>query len=50
MYNKEIISKLLIIDLDFNDLKKLYTKSEYLIFPSLNESFGLPLIESIQFN
>ena len=36
--------------LDFNDLKKLYTKSEFLIFPSLNESFGLPLIEAIQFN
>ena len=36
--------------LDFNDLKKLYAKSEFLIFPSLNESFGLPLIEAIHFN
>jgi glycosyltransferase involved in cell wall biosynthesis len=29
------------------DLGDLYNFSEYLIFPSLNESFGLPLVESI---
>lgn len=28
-------------------IKQLYSTSEYLIFPSLNESFGLPLVESI---
>jgi glycosyltransferase involved in cell wall biosynthesis len=27
---------------------KLYKKSKFLIFPSLNESFGLPLIEAVQ--
>ena len=31
-----------------NDLLKLYTKSKFLIFPSLKESFGLPLIEAVQ--
>lgn len=36
--------------LDFNDLKILYARSEFLIFPSLNESFGLPLIEAIHYN
>ncbi len=31
-------------------LNELYNKSKYLIFPSLNESFGLPLIEAILCN
>jgi glycosyltransferase involved in cell wall biosynthesis len=35
--------------LNKKDLNKLYSESEFLIFPSLNESFGLPLIESINF-
>jgi hypothetical protein len=29
-----------------NELVKLYSQTEFLIFPSLTESFGLPLIES----
>ena len=29
-----------------NELIKLYSQTEFLIFPSLTESFGLPLIES----
>lgn len=29
------------------DLLKYFTLSKYLIFPSLNESFGLPLIEAV---
>ena len=29
-------------ELNHNDLTKLYASSEYFIFPSLNESFGLP--------
>jgi len=31
-------------------LSSLYHKSEFLIFPSLIESFGLPLIESVGYN
>lgn len=31
-----------------DNLSKIYQKSEYMIFPSLTESFGLPLIESIE--
>jgi glycosyltransferase involved in cell wall biosynthesis len=31
---------------NYNDLVKVYDYSEYLVFPSLNESFGLPLIEA----
>lgn len=31
-----------------NQLKDMYDKSQFLIFPSLKESFGLPLIEGIQ--
>ena len=31
-------------------LESLYSESEFLIFPSLIESFGLPLIESVGFN
>lgn len=30
------------------DLQKLYSETEYLIFPSLTESFGLGLIEAIE--
>ncbi len=36
--------------LEFSKLEKIYQKTEFLIFPSLNESFGLPLIESINYN
>jgi hypothetical protein len=31
-----------------DNLLDLYVKSEFLIFPSLKESFGLPLIEAVQ--
>lgn len=31
---------------NYDDLMKVYDSSEYLVFPSLNESFGLPLIEA----
>ncbi len=34
--------------IDRNDLEHIYKKSEYLIFPSLAESFGLGLIEAIE--
>jgi len=34
----------------FSKLEKVYQKTQFLIFPSLNESFGLPLIESINYN
>jgi glycosyltransferase involved in cell wall biosynthesis len=37
-------------NLNESSLNKLYKKSEFLIYPSLIESFGLPLVESIQFN
>ena len=37
------------INLNESSIKKLYSKSEYLIYPSVVESFGLPLIESIEF-
>lgn len=33
-----------------NELIHLYQLSEYLVYPSLNESFGLPLMEAIQQN
>lgn len=36
--------------LKYKDLEKVYEESNFLIFPSLNESFGLPLIESINNN
>ena len=36
--------------LEFSKLEKVYKKTQFLIFPSLNESFGLPLIESINYN
>lgn len=32
-----------------NDLKELYKKSKYVIFPSLAESFGLGIVEGIEF-
>ncbi len=35
--------------LNEEELKKIYKKVEFLIFPSLKESFGLPLVESINF-
>ena len=50
-YNKEPISNNLIITnhgiLSKSKLSKLYSKSNFLIFPSLNESLGLPLIEAV---
>ena len=53
-YSKKTTPKNLIIvnhgQLEFNKLEKIYQKTEFLIFPSLNESFGLPLIESINYN
>ena len=53
-YSKKTVPKNLIIVnhgiLDFSKLEKIYQKTEFLIFPSLNESFGLPLIESINYN
>lgn len=33
-----------------NELLTLYQSCEFLVYPSLNESFGLPLIEAIQQN
>jgi len=36
--------------LEFSKLENVYQKTQFLIFPSLNESFGLPLIESINYN
>lgn len=35
--------------LDNKELNLLYKKVEFLIFPSLHESFGLPLVESINY-
>lgn len=53
-YSKKTTPKNLIIvnhgQLEFSKLEKIYKKTEFLIFPSLNESFGLPLIESINYN
>ena len=50
-YNKSTINNnLTIINhgiLNKNKLNEIYNKSKYLIFPSLNESFGLPLIEAV---
>lgn len=43
--------KIPIVNLGYVDREKLsevYQKTEYMIFPSLTESFGLPLIESIE--
>ncbi|WP_127717846.1 glycosyltransferase [Halobacteriovorax sp. HLS] len=37
-------------DIKREDIFKLYTKSEALIYPSLMESFGLPLLEAKHFN
>ena len=50
---KNINPRLKIINhgtLSTDKLESLYSKSEFLIFPSLIESFGLPLIESVSFN
>ena len=38
------------VNLNESSLKKLYSQSEFLIYPSVVESFGLPLIESLEFN
>ncbi len=35
---------------DNKKLNELYSKSEYLIFPSLSESFGLGIIEALEFD
>ena len=48
--NKIAVKNLKIINhgvLNKTDLYNLYNLSNFLIYPSLNESFGLPLIESI---
>jgi len=48
--NKDILSNLKIINygvVEKIELSSIYSKSNFLIYPSLNESFGLPLIESI---
>ena len=49
-YNEaKMTNNLLIVNhgiLNKNELNKLYNVSKFLIFPSLNESFGLPLIEA----
>jgi glycosyltransferase involved in cell wall biosynthesis len=54
IYSKLKYPKNLIIKnhgiLNKSDLNNLYNSSYFLIFPSLNESFGLPLIESINNN
>lgn len=34
-------------NLSFDRLLELYSGSEYLVFPSLAESFGLPLLEAV---
>ena len=36
-------------EMKFDDLKEMYKKNEYLVFPSLFESFGLPMIEAINY-
>lgn len=38
------------VNLNETSLKKLYSQSKFLIYPSVVESFGLPLIESLEFN
>jgi len=53
IYVKNINPRLKIINhgtLSSAKLESLYSESEFLIFPSLIESFGLPLIESVGFN
>ena len=37
-------------EIEKNKLETIYKKCEFLIYPSLKESFGLPLIEAIQHN
>ena len=37
-------------NLNESSLNKVYQKSEFLIYPSIIESFGLPLVESLEFN
>ena len=38
------------VNLNESSLKNIYAGSKYLIYPSIIESFGLPLIESMEFN
>ena len=52
-YRNKLPNNLSIVNygiLDEKKLGKIYSKSEYLIYPSLNESFGLPLVESINYD
>ena len=37
-------------EIEKSKLDKIYKKCEFLIYPSLKESFGLPLIEAVQHN
>jgi len=37
-------------EIEKNKLETIYKRCEFLIYPSLKESFGLPLIEAIQHN
>lgn len=49
---KDLFNKVDIINLGYltkEDLIKYYKQSEFVIYPSLKESFGLPLIEASQF-
>lgn len=49
----EIQKKYPVINLGYinkNEVNEIYKTSEFVIFPSLNESFGLGLIEAINFN
>jgi len=36
--------------IDKIEINKLYSRAKYLIYPSLTESFGLPLIEAVSFD
>lgn len=56
-FKKEVLAKntnknLIITNhsnLNESSLNKMYQKSEFLIYPSIIESFGLPLVESLEF-
>lgn len=51
LYNKTNLPKNLVIKnhkfLDRSKLNLLYSETKYFIYPSFNESFGLPLIEAV---
>lgn len=52
-YIAEKETKYPIINLGYvnkKDIETQYLRSEFLVFPSLQESFGLPLIEAVEFN